>query len=140
MLKYVFVKKINNNILSLILVVPMLVMLAHDIIPHHHHNTHTSANFVNRTHDQIEATPLHCQGHGTTQQLAHSHQENEDSCCTFVNLRFFKDFKFQVILTHIILDMIQMGEDTPIKHYVSNCSLIPEPNRESSGLRGPPQV
>ncbi|RXQ89508.1 hypothetical protein EO244_14165 [Ancylomarina salipaludis] len=133
-------KKINNNILSLILVVPMLVMLAHDIIPHHHHNTHTSANFVNLAHNHIEATSVNCHGHGTTQQLAHSHQENESSCCSFVNLRFFKDFKFQVILTHIILDMLKLREDSPIKHYVSNFSLIPEPYRESSGLRGPPQV
>ena len=133
-------RKLNKQIVSLILVLPILVMLAHDIIPHHHHDTHTSANFVKMEHTHIEATHSHCQAHESTQHLSHSHKENESNCCSFVNLRFFKNFKFQVHLSHIILDILTPDEDIPVKHYVSNHISIPEPYREASGLRGPPLV
>jgi len=133
-------RKLNKQIVSLILVLPILVMLAHDIIPHHHHDTHTSANFVKMEHTHIEATHSHCQAHESTQHLSHSHKENESNCCSFVNLRFFKNFKFQVHLSHIILDILTPDEYIPVKHYVSNHISIPEPYREASGLRGPPLV
>ena len=133
-------RKLNKQIVSLILVLPILVMLAHDIIPHHHHDTHTSANFVKVEHSNIDATHSHCQAHESTQHLSHSHKETESNCCSFVNLRFFKDLKFQVHLSHIILDILPPNEDIPVKHYVSNHISIPEPYRESTGLRGPPRV
>lgn len=133
-------RKMNKKLLSLILVLPILVMLAHDIIPHHHHDTHTAANFVTMEHAHFDAVSSHCHSHETTQHLSHSHKENESNCCSFVNLRFFKNFKFQVLISHILLDILKVDEDTPIKYYVSNFNLIPEPNRESTGLRGPPHV
>ncbi|MGZ2369392.1 hypothetical protein ACXR6G_06370 [Ancylomarina sp. YFZ004] len=130
----------NKQIVSLFLVLPILVMLAHDIIPHHHHDTHTSANFVKVEHTHLDGASSHCQAHESTQHLSHSHQENKSECCSFVNLRFFKDLKFQVYLSHIILDILPPNEDIPVKHYVSNHISIPEPYRESTGLRGPPRV
>ena len=133
-------RKLNKQIVSLILVLPILVMLAHDIIPHHHHDTHTSANFVKKEHRHIEATHSNCHAHESTQHLSHSHKETESTCCSFVNLRFFKNFKFQVHLSHIILDILAPDEDIPVKHYVSNHISIPEPYREACGLRGPPLV
>jgi len=131
----------NKKILSLILVLPILVMLAHDIIPHHHHDTHTSANFVKMEHTHLEATHSNCDAHESTQHLSHSHKETESDCCSFVNLRFFKNFKFQVHLTYIILDIIVPSiTEEPTRYYVSNSNLVPEPYRESTGLRGPPRV
>jgi len=134
-------RKLNKKIVSLVLVLPILVMLAHDIIPHHHHDTNTTANFVKMEHAHFEAIHGHCNAHQSSQHLSHSHKENESNCCTFVNLRFFKNFKFQVHLTHIILDIISSSDvEEPIRYYVSNSNLIPEPYRESTGLRGPPHV
>lgn len=133
-------RKLNKQIVSLILVLPILVMLAHDIIPHHHHDTHTSANFVKMEHTHLEATHSNCHAHESPQHLSHSHKETETNCCSFVNLRFFKNFKFQVHLSHIILDILAPDEDIPVKHYVSNHISIPEPYREASGLRGPPLI
>ncbi len=135
-------RKLNKQIVSLILVLPILVMLAHDIIPHHHHDTHTSANFVKTAHSHIETiNTTHCNSHSTRQHLSHSHNENESTCCSFVNLRFFKNFKFQVHLTYIILDIVLPSDtEEPIRYYVSNSNLAPEPYRESTGLRGPPRV
>ena len=134
-------RKLNKQIVSLILVLPILVMLAHDIIPHHHHDTHTSANFVKMEHTHFEATHSNCHTHQTSQHLSHSHKADESNCCSFVNLRFFKNFKFQVHLAHIILDKVMSSDvEEPIRYYVSNSNLIPEPYRESTGLRGPPRV
>jgi len=135
-------RKLNKKILSLILVLPILVMLAHDIVPHHHHDTNTSANFVKMGHSHHEAIhSTHCHSHKTAQHLSHSHQEDESDCCAFVNLRFFKNVKFQVQLAHIILDIVLPSDkEEPIRYYVSNSNLIPEPYREATGLRGPPRV
>jgi hypothetical protein len=135
-------RKLNKQIVSLILVLPILVMLAHDIIPHHHHDTHTSANFVEGGHSHHEAIHTsHCHSHETAQHLSHSHRETESICCSFVNLRFFKNFKFQVFLSHIVLNIVSNNDqEIPIRYYVSSSNLIPEPYRESTGLRGPPRV
>ena len=134
--------KINKKILSLILVLPVLVMLAHDIIPHHHHKTITSANFEKMAHGHNEA--IHttcCNPENTKQHLTRFQQENEGICCSFVNLRFFKNFKFQVHLTYIILDIVLPSvTEEPDRYYVSNSNLVPERYRESTGLRGPPRV
>ncbi|MRT92770.1 hypothetical protein [Ancylomarina sp. 16SWW S1-10-2] len=132
--------KINKKILSLILVLPILVMLAHDIIPHHHHKTITSANFeklVQGHNETIHTT--YCNSDNKRQHITHFHKNNESICCSFVNLRFFKFFKFQMQIAHIILDIIlPSNDDAPIRYFVSNSNLVPEPDRESTGLRGPP--
>ena len=134
-------RKLNKQIVSLFLVLPILVMLAHDIIPHHHHDTPTSANFVKMEHRHLEATHSNCHAHENTQHLSHSHNENESTCCAFVNLRFFKNVKFQVLLSHIVLNIVSStNQEAPIRYYVSSSNLIPEPSRESTGLRGPPRV
>ncbi len=135
-------RKLNKKTLSLILVLPILVMLAHDIIPHHHHDTNTSANYVTTEHSHNEAIQtLNCQSNSTTQHLSHSHRESESTCCAFVNLRFFKNVKFQVLLSHIVLNIVSNNDqEIPVRYYVSNSNLIPEPYRASSGLRGPPRV
>ena len=135
-------RKLNKKIVSLILVLPILVMLAHDIIPHHHHDTNTSANFVTAGHSHHEAIHTsHCHAHETAQHLSHSHRENESTCCAFVNLRFFKNVKFQALLSHIVLNIVlNNDQETPIRYYVSNSNLIPEPYRASTGLRGPPHA
>jgi len=133
-------RNLSNQIISLVLLLPMLVMLAHDIIPHHHHETQTSANYVKMNHVHLEAEHSQCNGHHQTQHFVHSHENHESNCCSFVNLRFFKNFKFQVFISHIILDILVPNDNIPVKHYVSNYVLIPEPNREAYGLRGPPQI
>ena len=135
-------RKLNKQIVSLILVLPILVMLAHDIIPHHHHDTNTSANFVKTGHSHHEVIHTSdCHSHETAQYLSHSHQENESSCCAFVNLRFFKNVKFQIGLTHIVLNIVlNNNQEILVRYYVSSSNLIPEPYRESTGLRGPPRA
>jgi len=131
-------KPVSKQIMSLILLLPILVMLTHDIIPHHHHETPTSTNYVKMNHAHLEAEHSHCNGHHQTQHLGHSHENHESDCCTFGNLRFFKSFKFQVYIGHILLDILIPNDNIPVKHYVTNYVLIPEPNREAYGLRGPP--
>ncbi len=135
-------KKLNKKILNIILVLPVLVMLAHDIIPHHHHDTNTSANFTQAEHFRYEGVhSSDCQSHESTQHLSHSHRDEKSTCCTFVNLRYFKSFNFQIHLIPILLDSVRvLVENAPIRYCVSNTHLIPEPYRESTGLRGPPQV
>ena len=133
---------LNKKILSLILVLPILVMLAHDIIPHHHHEANTTANFVTVGHSHHEAIHTsNSHSHETAQHFSHSHRESESVCCAFVNLRFFKNLKFQVLLSYIVLNIVSSKyQEAPIRYYVSNSNLIPEPYRESTGLRGPPRV
>lgn len=134
-------KKLNKKILSLILVLPILVMLAHDIIPHHHHDTNTTASFVKMSHSHHEAIHTsHCHSHSTSQHLSHSHKANESTCCSFVNLRFFKNFKFQVHLAHIILDKVLSSDvEEPVRYHVSN-SILSRTLQGIYRLRGPPRV
>jgi len=131
-------RNLRKQIICLVLLLPLLVMLAHDIIPHHHHKTPTSTSYVKMSHAHLEAEHAHCNGHHQTQQVGHSHENHETNCCTFGNLRFFKSFKFQVYISHVILDILVPNDFTPVKYYVSDFILIPEPNREAYGLRGPP--
>ena len=133
-------RKLNKHIIVLVLLLPMLVMLAHDIIPHHHHETLTTSNTVKMNHGHLGAEHSQCGAHPQTQHLGHSHDKHESSCCSFVNLRFFKTFKFQVFISHVILDILVPRYFTPKTYYVSNFILIPEPKREAYGLRGPPLV
>lgn len=133
-------RKLNKQIIVLVLLLPMLVMLVHDIIPHHHHKTPTTTNYVKMNHTHLGAEHSHCGAHQQTQHLGHSHEKHETKCCSFGNLRFFKSFKFQVFITHVILDMLVPKDFTPKKYYVSDFILIPEPKREAYNLRGPPLV
>jgi len=130
--------KLNKHILVLVLLLPVLVMLAHDIIPHHHHETHSASNISTMSHAHVRAEHSHACAHHQTQNLGHSHEKTETECCAFGNLRFFKNIKFQVYLSHIILNIVAPDDSTPVKYYVSNYIQVPEPNREAYGLRGPP--
>jgi len=124
----------------LTLLLPMLVILGHDIIPHHHHNeefSNTLAESLSHSHTlvhgQCEARSSHSHS-----QLAHSHQSEGHSCCHFNQNRLQKVVKYQVVLA---TTTFQHQEEEPLilnKYSVQDSSPYNIPDLTSKSLRAPP--
>ncbi|MFA8433434.1 MAG: hypothetical protein ACEPOZ_02860 [Marinifilaceae bacterium] len=126
----------------IMLLLPMLVILAHDIIPHHHHqesNSCLSTAGEWHHHQLISENDgcFHSDSHDDF-HLHHSHQSEDHNCCHFNQNRFQKDLTFQVILVIRQYLYQEMESQTLPKFSIWESPLWKAPDRSSIGLRAPP--
>jgi hypothetical protein len=121
------------------MVIPMLVLLIHDIVPHNHH----IHQFADHHHVSVIKIHQHGHSHANTHQHGgvhwnHSHEASKDTCCILTHNRVQKENIYKVFLK---ADPIQLNcEETQklqgFKFYELN--LTPEPLRFTPPRRGPP--
>lgn len=120
----------------------MLVLLAHDVIPHHHHSqvqTQNNSNSVFHSHQHVHKGACNAHAHGGV-HWNHQHETSTESCCTLTHNRVQKDSKFQIFLKADLISYDTNDTQKVQKFGVHNYQLIPEPLRFSPLRRGPPSL
>lgn len=118
----------------------MLVLLAHDVIPHHHHSEiqiNNNQASVAHSHQHIHSGSCNPHSHGSA-HLNHQHETNNESCCILTHNRVQKDVKYQIFLKADVINYDVNDTQKVQKFRVLNYQLIPEPLRFSPLRRGPP--
>lgn len=118
----------------------MVVLLAHDVIPHHHHDhNHSESKQVSvyHTHQHIHQD-THCShAHGGA-SWNHNHNTTSETCCFLTHNRVQKDVSYQIFLKADIVQYDTNDTQKVQKFRVHNFRLIPEPLRFTPLRRGPP--
>ncbi|MDQ2177150.1 hypothetical protein [Marinifilum sp. D714] len=134
-------RNLKNYMMCLAMIIPMLVLLAHDIIPHNHHlhqiDDHNHVSVI-QVHQH-----LYEHSHANTHQhngihWNHSHEANAETCCILTHNRVQKDNAYKVFLQS---DNIQLDceETQKLQSFnLRNQKLTPEPIRFIPHRRGPP--
>lgn len=135
-------RNLNKQLLCLLMLIPMMVLLAHDVIPHHHH-IHSRVDdqqiLAFHVHQNLLENTCSQHNHSST-QWNHQGDTKDKSCCTLTHHRVQKEVKFQIFLK---ADSIQLGSENNQKVQrlrVHNHTLIPEPIWTSPFRRGPPST
>lgn len=137
-------EKAKRYILTLSMLLPMLVMMAHDIIPHHNslhllecpsdQNSGNCCNNEENNHIDIECSPLiNC-------KIDNSHKSSNKSCCHSTHHRLQQDLKFQIILNGELILFDVNEYDVKIRHLVWDEILITDTLWSSPSLRAPPAL
>jgi hypothetical protein len=133
-------RKIRNYILCLTMVIPMLVLLVHDIVPHKHHihqiDDHQHVSVI-QVHKQVHSHS-HAHSHTNGVHWSHSHNTNTETCCILTHNRVQKENTFKVFLQE---DKIEFTCEKTLKvqkFKLRNEELTVEPLRFSPHRRGPP--
>ena len=124
------------------MIIPMLVLLAHDVIPHHHHGQiQTVDNHVSviHSHQHVHSNSCKAHSHGGT-HWNHQHDTSSESCCILTHNRVQKEVKYQIFLKSDIINYDINDTQKVQKFRVHNYQLIPEPLRFSPLRRGPPNL
>ena len=118
----------------------MLVLLAHDVIPHHHHSQiQTENNQVSVIHSHQHVHNGTCNTHSHAGiHWNHQHETSSESCCILTHNRVQKDVKYQVFLKADVISYDTDDTRKVQKFRVLNFHLIPEQLRISPLRRGPP--
>lgn len=121
------------------MIIPMLVLLAHDIIPHNHHLHQID------DHHHVSVIQIHHHGHAHNNadqhngiHWNHSHEANAETCCILTHNRVQKDNAYKVFLQS---DNIQLDCEETLRlqsFKLRNQKLTPEPLRFITYRRGPP--
>lgn len=121
------------------MIVPMLVLLAHDIIPHNHHLHQID------DHHHVSVIQIHHHGHAHNNahqhngiHWNHSHEANAETCCILTHNRVQKNNIYKVFLQsdNIQLDCTETQKLQSFK--LNNQKLTLEPLRFIPHRRGPP--
>lgn len=133
----------NRKILFLVLLLPVLILLAHDIIPHHHAN-HDHNLAGTESHSAQGETHNHEIHHGSCNAQSHDHFGYEDQkhidFCHFHVDDFTKNVSFEicVIVSETVLENpVCYVPCQSIPRYVRD---IIRTFRRYNSLRGPPAV
>ncbi len=129
-------RSLKKYILCLIMVIPMLVLLAHDIIPHNHHVHQQENNHVSviQIHQHAHS---HNHGHSGL-HWNHSHNTTEETCCILTHNRVQKEIKYQIFLKSDEIKLDSEDSQRVQQFKVYNSILIPEPLKSPPLRRGPP--
>jgi len=124
------------------MIIPMLVLLAHDVIPHHHHSevqTENNQVSVLQSHHHIHTGS--CNSHSNSRaHWNHQHETNNENCCILTHNRVQKEVKYQIFLKADLINFDVNDTQKVQKFRVHNYQLIPEPLRFSPLRRGPPSL
>ncbi|MCY1636339.1 hypothetical protein [Marinifilum sp. D737] len=131
-------RNLKSYILCLTMIIPMLVLLAHDIIPHNHHLQQID------DYHHVSVIQVHHHGHAANTHQHngihwnHSHEANAETCCILTHNRVQKDNAYKVFLQsdNIQLDCEETQRLQSFK--LRNQKLTPEPLRFIPHRRGPP--
>ena len=132
-------RNFKKQMLCLLMLIPMLVLLAHDVIPHNHnHNTAEDQQVsIIHFHQHVKCNTCNHHNHGET-NWNHQNEKNSESCCILTHNRVQQEIKYQIFLK---ADAIRLDSEDirKVKKFrVHNYKLIPEPLRFSPHRRGPP--
>lgn len=122
------------------MLIPMLVLLAHDVIPHNHHLHNTNSDQkVSLVHDHQHVDSNACNHHNHGEMhWNHQHETNNESCCILTHHRVQKELKYQIFLKADVIQLDSENAQKIQKFKVCDYKLIPEPLRFSPHRRGPP--
>jgi histone deacetylase complex regulatory component SIN3 len=117
----------------------MLVLLAHDVIPHdHHHNTSKDQQVsIIHVHQNVDSAACKHHNHSGT-HWNNQHETNNESCCILTHHRVQKEVKYQIFLKADVIQLDSENTQEVQKFWVHNYKLILEPLRFSPHRRGPP--
>lgn len=135
-------RNFNKQLLCMLMLIPMMVLLAHDVIPHHHHiHNNVDDQQISAFHVHQDLLENTCSQHNhNSRQWSHHDDTKNKSCCTLTHHRVQKEVRFQIFLK---ADSIQLDSENSQKvqrFRVHNHTLIPEPIRISPLRRGPPST
>ncbi|WP_321308843.1 hypothetical protein [Marinifilum fragile] len=147
----------KNNLMFLALIIPVLVLLAHDIIPHHHHgdhgHVHDNQDYHQNSHSHKSGTNCHHKDSDThhlefTSEkkdvddlfFVHKHGQNEKNTCFLTHHRVQKEIKYQVFLKSDHIDYGYRENIEKSKYYIVDFRLPYEPLRLIPHRRGPPNL
>ena len=122
------------------MVIPMLVLLAHDIVPHHHHVFPKSKEHKASSHSHTHIHDANCghHHHHGEKHWSHQHSTAEEGACILAHHRAQKELKYQVFLKVDYIDFRVKEDQSTKKFFVSDYRLIPEPIKFIHLLRAPP--
>jgi len=137
-------RNIKKYMLTIIMLLPMLIMMVHDIIPHHDHqlahqcvvtntNTHNHNININDHSDHSKHTISGICVH-------HQHKSDQDHCCHLQHHRLQQELKFQIFLVGDLIRLDTQQEEIKTKFFVWNTSPFQTPERIVLGLRAPPAI
>ncbi|WP_145957660.1 hypothetical protein [Labilibaculum antarcticum] len=133
-------RNLKKQMLCLLMLIPMLVLLAHDVIPHNHHlhnaNSEQQVSII-RVHQHVESNACSQNNNGGA-HWNHQHKTNGESCCILTHSRVQKELKYQIFLKADAIRFDSKDIQKVKKFRVHNYILIPEPLRFSPLKRGPP--
>jgi hypothetical protein len=119
----------------------MLVLLAHDIVPHDHHihqfDDHHHVSVIKSHHHGHSHSHANAHRHNGV-HWSHSHEASGETCCVLTHNRVQKENIYKVFLQadHVQLDCEESKKLQSFK--LRNQQLTPEPLRLTPPRRGPP--
>ncbi len=119
----------------------MLVLLAHDVIPHNHHIHNINEDqqvSILHVHQHVVSNACNHHNHGEA-NWNHQRETNSESCCILTHNRVQKEAKYQIFLKADAIRLDSENIQKVKKFRVHNYILIPEPLRFSPLRRGPPR-
>lgn len=130
--------------LTIVMLLPMLIMMVHDIIPHHNHqNAHQCVISDTNTHDHN----INCDDHSDHSKqpisgicVHHQHKSDQGHCCLLHHNRLQQELKFQIFLVGDLIRLDTQLEEIKTKFFVWNTSPFQNPERIVLGLRAPPVI
>lgn len=146
-------KGFKKYLQMIFMIIPMVMLMLHDMIPHHHHDLeehnghqtihthHKHHHHHNKHHDDSEHEHdfhLNLADHEFITCFTHHHDEAEETCCFLTHHRVKKQAKSQVFLKENSVNY-NINEKFCRKRYiVCNDRLLPDRTVPINQLRGPP--
>ncbi|MBL4560807.1 MAG: hypothetical protein JKX79_07445 [Labilibaculum sp.] len=135
-------RNLKKQVLCLLMLIPMLVLLTHDVIPHNHHLHNTNSNqqvSIIHVHQHVESNACNHHNHDDM-HWSHQHETNNEACCILTHNRVQKEVKYQIFLKADAIQLDSEHTQKVQKLKVLNYKLIPEPLRFSPHRRGSPNL
>lgn len=134
---------VRKYILTLSMLLPMLVMMAHDIIPHHQWDSwhECTSKHSSKCCDDLHTNLNLEKGYLQSIKCKLIHDNNADSkqCCHFSHHRLQQELKFHFILSGDLIIFNTSQEKIKNKYVVLDDLLIIDPHICSPSLRAPPK-
>jgi hypothetical protein len=118
----------------------MLVLLGHDIIPHHHHleQKHETQVSLVRVHQHVHQHSSCNHKQNGASHWNHQQEKSNETCCQLTHHRVQKELKFQVFLPAQFIQLNSLAKQNIQKLTLRNYKLIAEIYRLTPPFRGPP--
>lgn len=136
-------RKLKQYILCLFMLTPMLVLLGHDIIPHHHHLLQAETNeavSIVQVHQHVHSKSICNHTNNAGLQWNHQQEKSSETCCLLTHHRVQKELKFQIFLSASSIQLNAISPQKVQKLKTGNSKLIIGPFRLTPLLRGPPSL
>jgi hypothetical protein len=148
-------RNLKKYLMSFVMIMPMIILLAHDIIPHHHHGDHGQG--MHAHHHEAHSHEPHSHSHHNDHHhhhanaeievsdihgifFEHKHGKEDAHTCFLTHHRVQKEIKYVVFLESDEIDYGYRETIDKKKHYVIDYRLLPEPIKLLHSLRAPPAL